>query len=332
MSQQDAPLGPQRSTRTRWHRISFLLLGAMLLLIIASLPFALTSVLGYVIRPQSSHIYALVDPSVSPASNHARLHVDVVSLDEWNRTLQMRVAGSHVCLTPCTQTDQLTFVASPESGDLAEGLPPSESVQFPPTGTRVTQTITLPVVGQPILFPFDTYRLGLGVIFESIDPSGAVQMLDSQSSAGHLFLTMQTHVVRSSMSIPASANADSLGLGAPGEVYAGSWVVIFSRPAYLQVLTILLVLLVIVAAIYAVLLRPLAELVINAGALVLGIWGIRSILLGSSPPGATLVDLALTMVIMFLLLAIVGRALWYHRRQGEVRFRREKPTPPTDAS
>jgi hypothetical protein len=302
-----------------------------MLAIIALLPFAFASLIEYVARPQSGHIYSLIDQSIEPASNHARLHLDVLSLDEWSRTIQVRVAGSHVCDTPCTQTDQVTFVASPESGDVAEGLPPSDGVSFPPNGTRVTQTITLPVVGQPILFPFDTYRLGLGVMFENVPREGRARVLNAKESQGHLYLTLQTHVVRTEMTMPASESPNDLNLAAPGADYVGAWSLTFSRPLHLKLLTVFLLLLVIVAAIYAVFLRPLSELAINAGALVLGVWGIRSILLGTSPPGATLVDLTLSMVILFLLFAIVARALWFHRTRGGVRLRRGGSGPPPDA-
>jgi len=70
------------------------------------------------------------------------------------------------------------------------------------------------------------------------------------------------------------------------------------------------VLLVAAAAAYAVFLRPLDQLVINAGALILGVWGIRAVLLGTTLPGLTAVDLALWSVILFLLLAITVRTLW----------------------
>ena len=73
-------------------------------------------------------------------------------------------------------------------------------------------------------------------------------------------------------------------------------VVRFSRPLYLQVLTVCLVL--------------LDQLIINAGALILGVWGIRVILLGTSLIGLTAVDLALWSVILFLLVTITVRTLW----------------------
>ena len=39
-------------------------------------------------------------------------------------------------------------------------------------------------------------------------------------------------------------------------------------------------------------------------------WGVRAILLGTTVPGLTAVDLALWMVILFLLVAITVRTLW----------------------
>jgi hypothetical protein len=91
------------------------------------------------------------------------------------------------------------------------------------------------------------------------------------------------------------------------------------------VLAVLLVLLVAAAAAYAVFLRPLNELVINAGALVLGVWGIRSILESDSAPGATALDLALSVVIVFLLGAITVRALIFLDERSEMRvLKRER--------
>jgi hypothetical protein len=107
----------------------------------------------------------------------------------------------------------------------------------------------------------------------------------------------------------------------------GLTVLRFARPLDVQVLAIVLVVLIAAAAAYAVFLRPLQDLVIGSGALVLGVWGIRSIL----TPGTayrTLVDLALSAVVLFLLGAITVRALQYAHEKGRLPFAREKAEPP----
>src|ERR1051326_5796997 len=75
-----------------------------------------------------------------------------------------------------------------------------------------------------------------------------------------------------------------------------------------RLLAVLLVLLITAAAAYAVFLRPLQDLVVNAGALIIGIWGIRTILTPTTVTYVTAVDLSLSVVILFLLGAITVRA------------------------
>lgn len=88
-------------------------------------------------------------------------------------------------------------------------------------------------------------------------------------------------------------------------------------------LGVLLVLLIAAAAAYTVFLRPLHDLIVNGGALVLGVWGIRAILTPSSASFMTAVDLSLALAIVFLLGAIVVRALLFvHDRGGLEIFRR----------
>ena len=78
---------------------------------------------------------------------------------------------------------------------------------------------------------------------------------------------------------------------------------------------------------YAVFMRPLDDLVINCGGLILGVWGIRSILSPSNPAYLTAVDLALSVVILFLLGAITMRALQHVHRRSELRLFRRRAAP-----
>jgi hypothetical protein len=96
---------------------------------------------------------------------------------------------------------------------------------------------------------------------------------------------------------------------------------------YLKVLAVLLVLLVAAAASYAVFMRPFHELIVNAGALVLGVWGIRSILVPGSTSYVTAVDLSLSTVILFLLVAISTRALDFFREKCGMKLPWHKHTP-----
>ena len=65
----------------------------------------------------------------------------------------------------------------------------------------------------------------------------------------------------------------------------------FWRPLYLPVLAVLRVLLIAGAAAYSVRTQPVNQLLLGVGSLVLGVWGIRSILVPGFPPYVTAVDL-----------------------------------------
>ena len=86
-----------------------------------------------------------------------------------------------------------------------------------------------------------------------------------------------------------------------------------------------LVLLIAAAAAYAVFLRPLQDLVVNSGALVLGVWGIRAILTPGNLYYLTSIDVALSIVIIFLLGAITVRALVFIHDEGDLRVFRRRP-------
>jgi hypothetical protein len=78
--------------------------------------------------------------------------------------------------------------------------------------------------------------------------------------------------------------------------------------------------------------RPLHELVINAGGLVLGVWGIRAILTTDKAAYLTATDLALALVILFLLGAITVRALEFCYGRSEVSLRPRRRARPRSAA
>ena len=92
-------------------------------------------------------------------------------------------------------------------------------------------------------------------------------------------------------------------------------------------LAVLLVLLIASAAAYSVLLRPLADLIVNSGAVVLGIWGVRAILTPGNLFYLTAVDLSLSIIILFLLGGLTVKALMHVHDKGEMRILRRPPRP-----
>jgi len=223
----------------------------------------------------------------------------------------------------------------PDVPDTPEGLPPSVAVRVPDQSKEVNQSITLPVHGVPIRYPFDTYGLGIGVVLQRVLPDGTVQSLRRDEAEDRLFLTFQSQVQRTETSGPRLLNPDEIIASDDAYPFLLTEEITLTRPAYLKILTILLVLLVTAAAAFAVFMRPLDQLVTSVGALVLGIWGVRSILVGTNAvPGETAVDLSLSVVTLFLLLAIAARTLMFFDERsgfnliGRIRSRVDHHAPP----
>jgi hypothetical protein len=294
------------------HRLGFAVIATLLLFILVSLPLALSSVVQELLQPQARVGAALFDPTTPPAATHSRLTMDLIDLNEWEQTAKLEISGIHVCHPACSWNDRFLFVSALDGLSLdpgREGLPPAQAVTIPPTAQDLNQDITLPLTGYPIRYPFDSYQLGLGVIMQRVYADGRVKNLSPAEAAGHLSLHLENHLPRMIMHEPRPINAQLVPDGGGQYQYLVLKELTFTRPLWLQILTVLLILLITAAASYAVFIEPVSQLVVNAGALILGIWGTRTILVGSAPPGATAVDLSLSIVILFLLVAIAVRML-----------------------
>lgn len=304
----------------------------LLLFILVLLPFAVSSVFAD-ISEQSAPIYVVIPPNPGDQQVHSDLHVQMVALNEWEGTASLRVSAHHTCDRACPWGDRYLFVST--FGDTAAdetGRPSSEVVSLPATTRDAVQVIKLPIYGDPIRYPFDSYRLGMGIIVERVLSDGTVQTLSPAEARGYISLSLQARIPRAKMDRPVSLDPAGVQNDADIEQYATVELLTIERPVYLKVLTVLLVLLVTAAAAYAVFMRPLDQLIINSGALVLGVWGVRSILLGTAVPGFSAVDLALAVVILFLLVTITVRTLWLLEESTSLRLvrriRPKKAEPP----
>jgi ABC-type multidrug transport system fused ATPase/permease subunit len=306
------------------HRLAFALIGTLLLFIFALLPFTVASVVDELLGPPEGRIFYVPGPSVAAAPTHTRLHVAMAALDDFQQLATLRVSGHHYCETRCEWNDRVVFFAISPLEEAPEGLPPSAAITLPADIAAVTETFQLPARGHPTRYPFDTYDLWLGVVLQRVLPDGAVQTLTPEQARGHLFLSFQEQVPRQTMQPPRQVDPASVRPPNAPFDYLYVDVLTLVRPLWLRILAIMLVLLVAAAASYAVFMRPLHELVINAGALVLGVWGIRQILTNANYAGLTAVDLSLSVVILFLLSAITVRALLFAHDLAELHWLRHR--------
>ncbi len=148
------------------------------------------------------------------------------------------------------------FVAIATDSDEAAGLPPSQSITLPPDDVEVSTTLQLPVRGYPIHYPFDQYRMVIGVVLQQVFPEGAVETRTPEQATGHFFFTIQELLPRQMMLGPTMLDPKSVRAADDPFAYVEALQVLFERPRYLRVLAVMLVLLVASAAAYSVSCAP----------------------------------------------------------------------------
>jgi hypothetical protein len=312
----------------RRHTAGFLVVLVLLLLVAAALPFALGSVIADV-RDSSARVYSFDDASPSAGVTY-RVDVDVVSLNDSEGTVTLRATATRNCYPNCSETARLAFLSAVVRGPHQDLLPVQQWLIFPQGIDTAAETIRLPVAGDPLHYPFDSWQLALVIVAERVAADGNLIPLAADDPDGAVALTIESRAPRLQMLPGPDLRAQyGVDLSQYRALYQSFD---FERPLYLKLLTVSLVLLVTAAAAYAVVLRPLDQLMIQVGAIVLGIWGVRAILLGTGLSVVTLVDLVLMSVILFLLAIITLRTLWLMEARSHVRlFRRTLPPPPADA-
>jgi hypothetical protein len=319
-----SPMGRELS-RLRF-RIAFAITAMVVLGIAVILPFSVQSIVDDVLGPATGGVTLVTKtPLAADGLAYCRLHLAVVDIDETRLMATLRLSGHCRCRASCDESYRIVIASVAADDADAEGMPPSVAVTLHPSGEAVLESVDLPIRGHPVRYPFDHYDMVLGVAFQRVAPDGAIETLTTERTAGHLTLSIQELLPRQTMSAPVPVDPASIREEDDTLTYAYAFGVSFDRARYLRLLAVILVLLVAAAAAYAVFLRPLQDLVVNSGALVLGVWGIRGILTPGNLYYLTAVDVALSIVIIFLLGAITIRALMFIHDEGDLRLFRRRP-------
>ncbi len=314
---------PQTPGSRHRYLAAFVVTVAVVIIVLGLLPSALVSMYRELRGQAIDQVYDLftgqevaVDQTFGPDT--AFVNVTVTNLDEASRIATLTVSGHRVCQAICPPTTG-TFFSLGNDSARRRGLPPSASVTVPGESGSYTFTIELPIRGAPQLYPFDTYTLVLGLVISVTLPNGSEEVVNTPDLARErVSLTLEDQVVRLNMNPPLPV--DPASVRSPNDpvnfllVDQLQW----QRPVYLRIVTILLVILISASAVFALGLRTLHELVLGIGGIILGIWGVRSVVVQSVLPDVTLIDVILAFVMLVLLLALSIRAARFFYAQSRV--------------
>jgi hypothetical protein len=295
--------GVHRRRRT-FDRAGLALLGSALLLAVVSMPFAIASMAGSLRHPDAADAFHLAVPA-GDARTTTALNVRLVAIDETVSKVTLEVTGDRRCLSNCGagQVIELFSLHSDPRG--SDGAPPSQNVDIPADG-EFDSSVDVPVTGGLGSYPFDRYHLLLGLALINKTADGRLVAVSARSARRQLDVSVDEQLSRLDLATPRDVRSNYRFVGANVAVVAA---LNLSRPLYLQALTVLIIVFIAIAGIYSVVTREFKEVIGTVGVVVLGVWGVRTLLVGSYPPDSTAVDLILVFLILVLLVILMVRGL-----------------------
>ena len=318
-----APDRTRARPHKHWYRLALVFTIALVFVVIASMPLAILSmqeVLGRAPEPLFDLVTGQqVSPETAAAAEEEATYVNLgmVNLDDSTGELTLAVSGNRICGDACPALD-LTFLALDDDADQRRGLPPSATLSLTPDDVVFSETVQLPLRGQPSLYPFDTYQVWLGVGGTATMPDGTVMELRPENLGGRAVVTLQNRIPDMIMDAPMPIHPDTATAAADPFAFLAVQAITFERPAYLKVLAVVLVALIAVSAAMALFTREVNDLALGIGGLILGVWGIRSILMPQGVSTVTAIDLALSWLILLLLLGLALRAALHFHRHSDL--------------
>ncbi|MBA2596757.1 MAG: hypothetical protein H0V00_09065 [Chloroflexia bacterium] len=306
-----------------WPRLALVQAVLLLAAVVIALPVAFRSMGILVTDGQARTLFdfpggqpATTNETKAEAETESYFNIAAIDLDEDQGSITLAISGHRVCPDTCA-TLNFILVSLDDDADVRRALPPSAPLTLTADQPVFSQTVQLPVRGQPSQYPFDDYLLWLGLA-GTVDEAGETIPLTAELLAERAIITTQNQLRDYLMQPPVPIALDRVTAITDPQEFLGVQQLRFERPVHQEILSVLLILLIAVSAVMAVAMRSMSDLLIGVGSLILGIWGVRSVLVPSSLPMVTSIDLALSMIILFVLLGLSFRTALHFHHQSEL--------------
>ncbi len=304
-------------------RFFFLIAIGMFVVCTLMMPWMLRSILQEAQHSLDEKHLPFTPEGLVAESAFTKLHVDVVAIDEPNRLATLRVSGFHTCKEEkkcAAYKERVIFFEVDEDDTRSETAPPSAIVEIPSSSEEISKRITLPIKGSFLTYPFDKYKLGIGVALQREFADKTVHELTPAETAGKLLMTIQEQVPRVEMTEFKLVDPVTVKPMKSTFDYAYAGEMSFSRTPHIVIVVSLVSVLSLAVVVFTVITRPFDTLVLNVGATIFGIWGIRSLTLGGYPPDITILDFVLTIAVIFMLLVLTFRGMNYFHERGNLKI------------
>src|SRR5262245_44345231 len=174
---------PHRPRRQRViHRFALLQTLLIVAAVLIALPVAFNSMRAELLGRQERILYQFPsgqplrdnDETAAPA-NLSYLNIAAEDLDEDGGSITFVISGHRACGDTCAEVE-LTCFSVEDDAHMRRALPPSVTMTLKTDDVYITQTMQLPVRGQPGLYPFESYQIWLGVAGSVMDQGQKKQL------------------------------------------------------------------------------------------------------------------------------------------------------------
>jgi len=286
-----------------------LFIASLIVIIIAGLPFAISSIYSEVVSNSSdADKFILIESDRTDDFTH----VEILSkeLDPINQTINLKVFGYRNCDAKCDIKQLKLHISNFYYKDSNENrIPESFIINIPADGSEFEEDIILPINGVVYEYPYDRYSMLTAIALESI-VKGVSTYAKTDDNRIRILLDEQTSRLQDTEHRIIPDLRKIMTEHPPVIAFASN----YERPFYVKYIVTLLVILLIITTTATIFLSDFSKLITGSAGIIIGVWGTRSLLLGNLPPDVTLIDIVLTMIVIGTLICVAIKSALYARK------------------
>jgi len=240
------------------------------------------------------------------------IEISLKDVDEMTQVVTIEISGERSCVAPCGAfEDKITFYGINEQTKDQRSHSKNASIIIPDANVPISSEIKLPFTGRLFLYPFDKYTFGVGINIERTYTGQPAKRLTPKDVEDSFEVSFSESVARMELQSFGAVNGADFKPRNVAEPYLFSAIAKFERPMHLKIIVTMVVLMIVLVSVYTMATRPFNELIIDVGAIILGIFGARELVIKDFPSDTTVVDTLFGMIVLYNLVVVVFRSIFH---------------------
>ncbi len=281
------------------------------LIILGLLPFAVQSIVRDIKGLVSEQQFLTKDLD-DRGQHFTDIEISLKEVDELTQVATVEISGERSCVAPCgTFEDKVTFYGINEQTKDQRSHSKSASITIPDANVPISSEIKLPFTGRLFVYPYDKYVFGIGINIERTFTGQPAKQLKPSDVADSFEISFSESVSRIELKSFEKVDGAVYKPRNVTEPYLFAGVAKFERPMHLKIIVTMVVLMIVLVSIYTMATRAFNELILDVGAIILGIFGARELVIKDFPSDTTFVDTVFGMIVLYNLMVVIFRSIFH---------------------